>query len=165
MNHIIVLLFICLFNAFIVALTGRRFGYCMPVSLMSMSFIMYIMQFVTGSFKPAFLHSLDVFVLPSNYEGFGIALIEALSCGIPVVTSALQGPEEIFHLAAADQLSIGRTCPAGDPAAFAAAIAEVLSHQGAYDPATLHAFVERRFGKDQAVTAHLDLYQRLLAAR
>lgn len=55
MNHIIVLLFICLFNAFIVALTGRRFGYCMPVSLMSMSFIMYIMQFVTGSFKPAYI--------------------------------------------------------------------------------------------------------------
>lgn len=114
---------------------------------------------------PAFLHTLDVFVLPSNYEGFGIALIEALSCGIPVVASALQGPEEIFHLAATDGLSIGRTCPAGDAPAFAAAIAEVLSQQGAYDPAILHTFVERHFGKDQAVTAHLNLYQRLLVAR
>jgi glycosyltransferase involved in cell wall biosynthesis len=33
-------------------------------------------------------------VLPSHGEGFGIALIEAAACGIPVVGSAIDGSRE-----------------------------------------------------------------------
>lgn len=112
---------------------------------------------------PSFLHSLDIFVLPSNYEGFGIALIEALSCGIPVIASALQGPEEIFSLAG--DLRIGRTCPAGDADALAAAIADVIEQRDTFSPAALHDYVEQHFSKDIATDQHLALYQRLLQTR
>ena len=37
---------------------------------------------------------LDLYVHVSEWEGFGIPAIEALSCGIPVVTHAGQGPGE-----------------------------------------------------------------------
>ena len=37
----------------------------------------------------------DVFVFPSRSETFGVALIEAMSCGLPVVSTACGGPEEI----------------------------------------------------------------------
>ena len=36
---------------------------------------------------PALYHLADVFVYPSLYEGFGIPLIEAITCKIPVITS------------------------------------------------------------------------------
>lgn len=43
--------------------------------------------FLSGDDKWAALNGADVFVLPSYSENFGIALVEALACGCPVVLS------------------------------------------------------------------------------
>lgn len=43
--------------------------------------------FVTGVDKDEFLRSAEVFVLPSEEENFGIAVVEALDAGVPVVIS------------------------------------------------------------------------------
>lgn len=43
-----------------------------------------------------FLNSIDIFVMPSRYEGFGIALIEAMAKGIPCIASNIDGPKEII---------------------------------------------------------------------
>lgn len=45
---------------------------------------------------PAFLSQINLFVLPSRHEGFGIALIEAMAMGIPCIASNLDGPAEII---------------------------------------------------------------------
>jgi len=42
---------------------------------------------------PELLSELDIFVLPSYQEGLCIAALEAMSCGIPVVSTRCGGPE------------------------------------------------------------------------
>ena len=44
---------------------------------------------------PSFLHALDVFLLPSLREGFGLALVEAMASSRPVIASAVGGIPEV----------------------------------------------------------------------
>lgn len=53
----------------------------------------------------------DLFILPSNFEGFGVAIVEALSVGITVVsTECLSGPSEIIK-----NNEFGYLCKVDDP--------------------------------------------------
>lgn len=54
------------------------------------------------------LSGFDVFVLPSRYEGFPFATLEAMAAGLPCVVSDVDGTRE----AVADGTT-GRLCPAG----------------------------------------------------
>ncbi|MDO4161760.1 MAG: glycosyltransferase family 4 protein [Pseudomonadota bacterium] len=46
--------------------------------------------------KDDFYDQIDIFVLPSKFEPFGIVLLEALIRSLPVVSSLAEGPSEIF---------------------------------------------------------------------
>ena len=49
---------------------------------------------IPESEKVAHYNLADVFVMPSYGEGFGIALIEAAACGIPIVGSSADGSRD-----------------------------------------------------------------------
>ncbi len=70
-----------------------------------------------------FYMTADVFVLSSDYEGFGNVIVEALAVGTPVVsTNCPSGPAEILV-----DGKYGRLVPVRDAEALAAAIVESLA--------------------------------------
>jgi starch synthase len=50
------------------------------------------------------LHAADVFVFPSLYEAVGIALLEAMACGRPIVASRTGGIPEVVEDGVSGQL-------------------------------------------------------------
>ncbi len=75
--------------------------------------------------KSAFFAQLDIFVLPSLHEPFGIVLIEAMAAGMPTITTDSEGPSEIATHGA-DALIY----PKGDADALAQALSTLLSNPG-----------------------------------
>jgi glycosyltransferase involved in cell wall biosynthesis len=47
--------------------------------------------FVPAADMPALMRSADVLVCPSAYEPFGVPVVEAMACGVPVVASSAGG--------------------------------------------------------------------------
>ncbi len=68
-----------------------------------------------------YLAALDVFALSSAWEAFPLSVLEAMSCGLPVVATDVGGVGE----AVSDGVS-GRLVAPGDTEAFAAALEELL---------------------------------------
>jgi glycosyltransferase involved in cell wall biosynthesis len=70
---------------------------------------------------PQLLAACDVFALPSLYEGSSLAVLEAMAAGIPIVSSAIGGTEELI-----DDGRSGILVAPGDSEALAAALRRLL---------------------------------------
>lgn len=101
---------------------------------------------------PGLVAGCEVFAFPSTKEGFGLAALEALAAGRPVVTRDLPVLREVF----------GDTVRyAADAAGFAAQFAAALTDPG--DPGPGRALAQSMTW-DAAALAHLDFYARLTSA-
>ena len=67
-------------------------------------------------------HSLDLFIMSSIYEGLGRSITEALSCGVPVVCTRVEGVPEIVR-----DNKTGILVPPKDPSALATGIIKSLN--------------------------------------
>jgi glycosyltransferase involved in cell wall biosynthesis len=103
------------------------------------------------------LAELAVFALPSYMENGPVALLEAMTAGVPVVASRVGGVPE---LAPPGTALLVRP---GDPAQLAAAIARLLDEPGLAEAqrAAARAHIEATGGAPAMVAQTLALYERL----
>ena len=81
-----------------------------------------LLGYVSGVDLDRAYRDATVFVLPSYAEGFTLAVMEAMSYGLPVVTTAIRG--------CADHLRPGENAvfvPTGDPEALAEQLTSLLA--------------------------------------
>lgn len=71
----------------------------------------------------------NLFILTSKHEGFGNVLIEAMVCGLPIIsTDCPSGPREILK-----DGEYGLLVPVGDSEAMAQAVITLLQNKGLYE--------------------------------
>lgn len=99
---------------------------------------------------PWFL-SADLFVLSSDWDGFGNVIVEALECGVPIVsTDCPSGPTEIL-----EDGRYGRLVPVGDVDALAAAMIASLNEAPARESLMNRA---KDFSVDRISEEYLDYF-------
>lgn len=105
------------------------------------------------------LAAADVFLLPSEHESFGLAALEAMSCGLPVVGSRVGGLHEVI----VDQ-ETGYLCDPHDVSCMTRLIVELLSNEGLRSSVGERARNRaiQKFGRKQIVERYVEMYHRLL---
>ena len=101
----------------------------------------------------------SLLVHPSRRETFGVAPVEALAAGLPVVASDIGPLREILG----GDPGLGALAPVGDPEAFAGAVLATLDRRAGFDPDHLRASVVGRFGASAVAGRLADLYDEVAA--
>jgi len=100
-----------------------------------------------------YLWAADFFVMPSLYEGFGVAVLEEMACGLRMVLANSPGLRwwaEIFP---------GIIYAEPDAESLAAAIASTLESRTSADQVALSNRVAEIFSVNRGAQEYLELYQ------
>lgn len=100
----------------------------------------------------------DIFMLPSEYEGLPIVIIEAMSFGKPVVASNVGGISELVHN------DVNGYTLKNDAAVFAEKIDYILENPQVYDKMSQSSkeLYNEHFTVDKMVDGYMEKYNRLL---
>lgn len=110
---------------------------------------------------PAVLRTFDIFAALSLRESFGVAVLEASACGIPVVASNVDGLPEVVE----DGVT-GFLIPPADPSAAAAMLLRLLADRTSREEmgAAGRSFVLERYEWGRTATMMDDLYDTALGS-
>jgi len=108
----------------------------------------------------ALLRVADLFLLPSEYESFGLAALEALSCGTPVIASRSGGLAEVVV-----EGESGYLVEVGDYREMARRGASLLGDEEKHDrfAAAARESVVSRFPEEEIVSMYEKYYEEVLS--
>jgi glycosyltransferase involved in cell wall biosynthesis len=105
-----------------------------------------------------FYRTLDFFVLTSDYEGFGLVLLEAMNAGVPVIARNISAIPEVLG---SDHPGLINS---DDPSEFAARISKLaMSQELCHDLLRCQSKQLSHFSIERAEIVHRALYGELLA--
>ena len=102
---------------------------------------------------------LDFLVLPSRYETFGIVLIEAMACGIPVIATKCGGPVDIVTP------ETGLLIEKDNIDELKNAILTMSETLELYNKLTIRNYAKSSFGQEIFIKRQSELYQKILTAK
>jgi glycosyltransferase involved in cell wall biosynthesis len=105
---------------------------------------------------PELLHALDLFVLPSLWEGLPYALLEAMAAGVPVVATAIAGNVDLI-----DGHTTGWLASAADAHGLSEAILQPLTEpaETVRRAAVAQKLVTEKYSLDSMIEHHVRLYR------
>lgn len=108
---------------------------------------------------PELIAACDVFLLPSQSESFGLAALEAMACGLPVVATSSGGIPELVV-----QGETGYIAEMGDTKRMAKYVVEILTNEKRRTTMAEASLKRARnvFGVDNIVPMYEKLYESLL---
>jgi len=112
--------------------------------------------FVPDADLPAYYSAADLFVLPTLYEAFGLVYVDALSFGVPVVTTENGGALDIINP------QNGILIPPNDPEKLGRAVIEALEKP--WDKNAIRASAEK-FDWTRIVAKYKELYASVTSSR
>lgn len=99
------------------------------------------------------LPEYDCFILTSDWEGFGNVLVEAMACGVPVVsTSCPSGPEEVL-----DSGRFGALVEPGNARLFTDAVVRTINQPQVFDRYELDRHLDQ-FRQSVIAQKYLDVF-------
>lgn len=104
---------------------------------------------------PKWLGKADIGIQSSHWEGFGLAAVEMMAAGLPVVASDVDGLKQVVEGA-------GLLFPHGDYEKLAEEVGKLLSDKDYYN-STKHKCLERsiNYSIDSTVKKYIDIYKML----
>lgn len=94
----------------------------------------------------------DAFVLSSEFETFGVVLVEALALGKPSIATKCGGPESIITP------EVGFLVDKNSPKALAEAMIKLYKNQGNYNRDEIREYCRREFSEASVVSRLLRVY-------
>ena len=108
-----------------------------------------------------YFRAADIYVMPSHHESFGLAALEAMACGTPVVATEVGGLKELVQ-----DGRTGRLVPSNRPEELTRALAELLGDAALRTRLGLAARERaRQFSWEQSARQQLDVYRKVVRAR
>jgi len=104
----------------------------------------------------SWMQKCHTLVLPSEVETFGLVLIEAMACGLPVIATRCGGPEDIVTP------KTGFLVPINDVTALTAAMLKMIAEYRQFDPQSIRQTVIEKFSDYRYCQAIHNLYTEII---
>jgi glycosyltransferase involved in cell wall biosynthesis len=105
---------------------------------------------------PDFYSRLDIFVLASRDETFGVVVVEAMASGLPVIATDCGGPKEIITR------DTGLLVEKENPEELASAIKYMSENLHYYNKDSIRKYAEEKYGQKSFVESITHFYQVVL---